>query len=550
MHWAAHALLMGALLGAMTLIKVHALFLIPALGVYAFCLAWSTHKVGFWPRFWVAKGAAALSVLAAVGVKYALGYALADTNGLYLFGSFYGNQAVGTSHHGLLKLLAPGFINLRGHLMSIAVLFGLPLAVLAHALISRALRTEAGAGLSQLYWYTFLMLGAALGMTVLYTASIADFAPREGVRLHMRYYSFAFPLLLMIAAGAFKQVPRAGSRVGAVLIALALGSASLVALIKIPTYFLGSVDGPDIAMLDLTAWPERALVALNLLILGLWVARSRAAGALYLFVYVPALAVFAYLNTAAFQARLVHPSPFDKAGMHVHQTIPADQRDQITVAGTGLAELMRTKFHIDAAGVTLLEMAENAPYELSHLPARKKWLLVVGPHALPPELKPSVLNAQFALVPIAANHAPIGTALLNQAELPELLTRIDGLADVEPWGRWSLGSQVVLHFAQALPQRLTVILKAQAYGPNAGMDFVARVGQAEQRFRIPTTPTEVFLRFDTDGAQRTLTIDVPQPVSPQQLGHSIDVRQLGIGLIDVEIGQAAAPAVSDSTAPR
>jgi phosphoglycerol transferase len=62
----------------------------------------------------------------------------------------------------------------------------------------------------------------------------------------------------------------------------------------------------------------------------------------------------------------------------------------------------------------------------------------------------------------------------------------------------------------------------------------------ELPFRLAATQQEVRLRFDTDGAQRTLTIDVPRPISPAELGQPNDARKLGIGISEIEIGTTRA----------
>jgi phosphoglycerol transferase len=46
---------------------------------------------------------------------------------------------------------------------------------------------------------------------------------------------------------------------------------------------------------------------------------------------------------------------------------------------------------------------------------------------------------------------------------------------------------------------------------------------------------EVAVPFETDGQQRTLTIEVPHPVSPADYGNRNDIRKLGIGLAEIEI---------------
>ncbi|HWJ94892.1 MAG TPA: glycosyltransferase family 39 protein, partial [Telluria sp.] len=194
-QWSAtrKALAGGVLLGVMSLVKVHALFLLPALCL--FLLFDSAGANGGWLR----RGLPAL-LLAAVlmlGVKFGVGYLFGGKAALTLFGNFYGAGASAASQRPLMEFVTPALVNLRGHLMAMAVLLPLPLAMLVHALASGGWRERP---YNRLYVYTLLMLGAALGMTVLYTASIARPDNNEALRLHVRYYSFVFPLLFMVAA--------------------------------------------------------------------------------------------------------------------------------------------------------------------------------------------------------------------------------------------------------------------------------------------------------------------------------------------------------------
>jgi hypothetical protein len=510
-RWTRQAVVSGLLLGLMSLVKVHALFLVPALAVF---MAWRA-----WPNKGAAAGAALLAASVAVGVKYAVGFALAGEQGLSLFGSFYGAQATNSASRALSMLLEPGFISLRGHLMAMALLFGLPMALLAQSLLSGDARREAGDKAAELHAYTFLMLGAAIAMTIVYTATIAHMGPRETVRLHMRYYDFAFPLLYIVAAAAIGAAPGQPRKILRWLVAAALTGAVMLAMLKIPTYFLGMVDGPEIASLDLRTAGARALAAVGTVAVLMWAMRLRAAPALYLFVLVPGLLWTYQARHAEFQAQVAHAGLFDKAGLAIRDHVPADERGDIRVVGTSLAELMRAQYHIDARGVTLQDIPENAPFELAHLPVRKKWLAVIGPHPLPAGLTPVLRTPELALVKIGASHRTIAAVPMNGAPTGSLLAGIEGMAGPEPWGRWSNAKEVVLRFKEPLPRRLNVVLVAQAYGPNDGQQFIARVGAAEQRFTIPTTASEVFLHFETDGKQDTLRIEVPQPTSPESQGH-------------------------------
>ena len=78
-----HALLAGAVLGLMSLVKVHALFLLPALCLYL-VYAHRARAAGAAGEPWLARGlgAALLAALAAAAVKLLLGWLLAGDAGL------------------------------------------------------------------------------------------------------------------------------------------------------------------------------------------------------------------------------------------------------------------------------------------------------------------------------------------------------------------------------------------------------------------------------------------------------------------------------------
>ncbi len=528
-------LLLGMVLGLMSLVKVHALFLLPAASLFLAASAWLGAHEQHDRRLRPALLAAALAPLVALGIKFGLGYLIAGEPALSLFGSFYANAAAGTRPRSLLELLAPAFINGRGHLMALTVLMSLPLALLLHAVVSRTACQQAGSALNRLQLFTFLMLGSAAGMTIAYTASIAPLGPLEVVRLHLRYYTFVFPLLLILVACAMERPAVSRPPLGW-LIALGLGTVLVFALVRLPNFSLNPVDGPELSGINLRLWTGWLVVGLDVLALGLWAWGSRLGAPLFLFGAMPVMLALGTLETNAYLAQLVPGWGPDHGGKFAHAHVPKHEHNQITVASTGAQEIMRAQFHIDAPDTAMLDLPPNSPIAEYQLPVRKKWLLVIGNHPLPPGLTPVKQTAEYALVqlPLDDSHT-IGSADMSKPFGNGLLSDAQGLSHAEQWGRWSDSKQVVLHFNEPLPRNVQVILTARAFDVNATLPFTMRIGAASTRFQLSPALQELGLRFVTDGKQRSLSIEVPQPISPADLGNPADPRKLGIGIADITI---------------
>jgi phosphoglycerol transferase len=528
--WAGQGAAAGLVLGLMSLIKVHALFLLPGVCLFLACAGQLRGEPA-----WLRRGiqSAVLAALLAVAVKFGLGWVLAGDAGLSLFGSFYSTTADTTARTSKLALLAPAFINGRGHLMGLAVLLPLPLAMLLHALVSRAARARLDAPMKSLLLFSFLMLGSAAGLTVLYTASIRAQGPDEILRLHLRYYSFVFPLLLMVAAAAVGK-PLSGARSRSAWVAAALVAAAILAAqVKLPLYRLSMIDGPELA--SAVGPTGQALAVLGLLVLLLWAVGSRLAAPLFLFAALPLAAASGLYNNAFYLAQLATSWAPEKAGRFAHATVPVAEHGRIAVVAETTQDVMRTQFQIDSPDVAPIELPKGAPIERYLIPARANWLLVVGKNPLPEGMTPVAATEDYALVKLSADFRLVGSARFSEPYGKGIVSGAEGLSHAEPWGRWSTAKHVVLHFSQPLPKQVRIGFKARAFNINATLPFTMRVGDEVKPFRVTEYEQELSLEFTTDGAQRSLDIEVPHPVSPHELGLSVDVRKLGIGLGAVEV---------------
>jgi len=536
----ARALGAGAVLGLMSLVKVHALFLMPAASLYLAVTAWMA-------RGELARGRAvgmallcgAAAPVLALAIKFGLGYLIAGEPALSLFGSFYNATAAGSAPRSRLDLIAPAMINGRGHLAALAILLALPLALLLHAVVSRDARRQASPALKRLQLFAFLMLGSAAGMTIAYTASINAQGPHEIFRLHLRYYSFVFPLLLVLAFTALRRPAGAERPRLGWLVAAALAAVLLFALSRLPGFSVNPVDGPEISSIKLDHWSGLLVVGLDLLVLGLWAAGNRLAAPLFVFAALPLMLTLGTLETNRFLAQLKPGWPSDHGARYARDHVPRAEHNDITVATTGLQEIMRAQFHIDVPDTAMLDLPVDAPIPEYQIPMRKKWLLVIGNHPLPPDVTRVKQGEGYVLARLSNKIGrPVGNVRLSHPWGSGVLAGAEGMSDAEDWGRWSDAKRVVLQFKDPLPKQARLILTAKAYGVNVTLPFTMQVGDQKKEFRLGPSPQEISLLFTTDGAQRSVVIEVPQPDSPADRG-STDTRKLGIGIDEITVADTA-----------
>lgn len=523
----------AVLLGLLALIKVHALFLMPGYAVFLAYASWTGRAdegAPHWLRraiMWIGLG-----IGTALAVRLAAGYLFAGANGLGLLGPMYVNQASANAP-GISRLLS-ALDNLRGHVLGLGLLSAVPLAALLLHVLSPSLRGKQGGKSSALFGYTVLMMAALLGVTAVFTAAVAGNGFESNARLHMRYYDFLLPLLL-IAAGSHisHAMPVLSWRRRATAALLPAALVVLAWRYLLPAFSPNYIDSP--ALYGYTSDPllYHVLAGCAMLALLLWVVNLRLGAQLFVFVFTPLLALVAGYQVNLVREPYKEPDVFIKAGLFARDYLTAAERAQLVLIGDDAANLFKARFMIDDTRVNLKVVPRGQA--IGELPAGARWLLVIGPYPAEPGTVSRVARRDFDLLERAPAGKPsYAIDFKNRDGNPDL--RMWGLSQHEDWGRWSAGDSVQIEYAHPLPRRMRVRFEAAAYGPNAGREFVFRIGGEERRVKITEAFNEFSVDFTTSGADRMLSIEVPQPTSPQQLGFSPDPRLLGIGFhwLDVD----------------
>lgn len=529
---ARNGLIVGALLGVMCLVKLHALFLVGGYCIYLL----ATGALGCGPArlhgTWQGIVAALLAFLV---VRLGLGYLIAGRQGLDLLGGFYAAQANGSFRHpDLGSLLHYGARSLFGHGLALVVLYAVPLACLFQLQRIPADNDAASGDRQRLMAFSLAMLSVLVAVTVYFTANVPDGNPLEALRrLHMRYYDFALPLLYLVAGAWIHDdtPPTRGHMLRHAAAVLVVGGLSILAAwYRFRGFAPNRIDAPELYGAVVDPHFFHVVSALGLGILAMWAISRRLGTILYAWIFVPVFALGASHLVAREAAQRRTPDTYDTAARTLRALLPL-QRSGVVIFGDDIFKLAQAQFQLDAADATIVPLQPGQPIDAGRSPVGSRWALVVGVHPM----QAVSLSAQdfggFALYRLPA---PFHIDFSSNS--PDL-GAVQGLSGVEGFGRWSDADEVVLHFTRPLPASASLRLTASAYGPNAGRPFAMTLGDETQTFTLTEQQQSIQLRFHNPRALDRLRIMVPAATSPLALGKSSDERRLGIALasLDVEV---------------
>jgi phosphoglycerol transferase len=520
----------GVLLSLSALIKPHALLIIPGFAVYIFMLG--RRKNSGWMLAALGNGVAFVGS-ALIG-KFAVSYLIAGKAGLTFFGSLYGGLAArATTAVEYVHLAALSAKSLAGHLLGICLLFGMPVALglytSAFSLCDDELTPQ-----RKLSLFTLLVFGNLVAVTAIFTASLANMlGTEEIVRLHARYYDFAFPLLYMIAGSQLAPYSMRGGRVWRMLWALPVGGVALYAVYTQLVPFLPNfVDSPEFRGFIANPKIYYLLSALSLLSLALWAFTARLGAGVFTYFFLPLAVLLTNLDVnRELRLRLI-ASPYENGAIFAHEYLSQDDRKRLVIAGSHTGELHLASVLLDTLQVVLLPVAENAAFDLSQMPPGKEWLLLVGDHPLSEDIACQIRGNGFVLARLGSTD----TVDFRKSVWPCVVSRIQGLYPAEPgWGTWSASDVVTLEFVRPLPQHFKLHLIAHAYASIIGQEVVARVGDSAIRFTLAASNEEKILEFNNPKRSKVITFDIPLPVSLKERRASGDERRLGVGFVVLRI---------------
>ncbi len=371
----------GALIGLASLIKPHALFLVPAIVLYMTYISRGRLSVVLWSK------SISVFLLALFITKLFIGYLFAGKAGITIFGASYGAAAASTAANmeRYLTLVGLTFKNLSGHIIVICTLFSLPLAFAFYrSLVSIFSRAEPSQQ-ERVCVYMFFVLGILILIVGLFTASIANTGPYESIdRLHMRYYSFCLPVFLIIVSSMISEKgAHQGKKLLSICVALPILGAIFYSLVtKLKIYQSYYVDAPDLAGFMANQVFFIIFCSLSFVSVVLWLYREHLGAKFYLFIYAPLMLITSsyYINDVLSQNRF--PDEYDRAAMVTKNILNQEQLSKLHMVGSNPGLMNLTLFQLDNRSITYAYIPVDSIYDIGE-PARDRcWILIIGNHSL------------------------------------------------------------------------------------------------------------------------------------------------------------------------
>lgn len=537
-------LFLGLILGLSALLKVHALFLTPAVLLYIYYLNKPVSKI-FTRKIALQLAAFLFGLLV---IKYGLSWVFTGRFSLSLFGA-YGDvisnatDVVSGASSGSISTLpsespfTPINILKREALHSLAVnvlpiflFFGTPIAIIAQSLINIKQGVR-----SQFFILTTLVVLCLVAIIQLFQWTMLAIGQGQ-VELYWRYYEFALTLLIIAPAvfiGIKITPPNSGLRtqqliVGGVVIffmvlAIWNGAGSFWINVKISKVIFYS------------------FAVGSILILATWIHKPMLGSRLYLFVLLPLsliasnIAMYKHLQ----DTRAIPNSSAIGAFIN-SQLTHEDLKKVLVVQDTQLTQTVPLIF-LKAPNLKIQTIGANdLTYDLKNVPKDRDWVILMGNHVLVGDALANthMQYLSFGEVTLFGGHGSIDINF-QQHEWPGVISEQKGLFNPpEPWGAWSIDRKVIFRFAKPLPRRFDLELTARAFGPNANKDIVVHVGGHSSKFQLPATFPKFEtrkIRIDNPNRLSEISIDIPNPISPMDLGFGDDGRDIGVGFSSMSV---------------
>ena len=475
--------LFGAVIGILSLIKVHALFLLPGAAVYIALMQARNEK---WSARPVVHSIAAL-VAVCFSVKLFGNWLFAGSSGVALFGGPYSAALQeGLQSFELPVLLWAFLYNLAGHIVVLGFIYGVPVLFALGLAVHQRSRENNGAykALYRLPVACLALLPPLVVMAAMFASLNAaasfdyDFSIGE---LQGRYFSFLFPGFILIMGYAIsleKNDVRQGMKErlwGLAPLACFLYAVGTslrgYSLLFIPHYPDACVlFSPDIPWLTLGM---QLLLALSAV---LWLFSRRAAALCFLFAFIPVY-IFGYcLDSHVIYRTYASGRTAIAQGAETARELLGDERNAVTIyARKNTKWAYVFLFYLEQKSDRVIEYESPDETDLERMVPGSKWAIILDAAHPPPD------SVTFAM-PLVITNDPKESTWIYRTE--DFSYSVDMADAARKWPVKSVeetDGEIVIRYRISLPPHYSLSLDAEAADGKTGAGYDILVGGTTHR---------------------------------------------------------------------
>ena len=531
----------GVYLALLSLVKPHALLLIPGIGTYLIFTQWGD-KAGRWVRL-IKEGATFLA--STLFIKFGLGLIFAGPAGLTLFGSSYSGTLSNTISSGTATTDAAavpgaldrsfgaslGFIFSQIGVQTLAVVFlgALPIAAAIRYLVRSKSALEKNKPLAD---FSFLILNTLVWMIIL-IAIFSNMTRLTGEdtanRIMLRYFEFLIPLLLITLVATAEK----GLNVKPAfrwLFAGVTGVLTIVASVYLTQpdattgaqrYHIQFVDSPMLkVLLDTNSqdgsgkqiyWLAIVVAVTTVVALLLWASNPKWGAVTWVAIFTPVLLILtnsAMISNYAWRSNYTMAS--DTAGEFVRDSIPGDEMQNLVIvapSNTNKSEQVAA-FHINNAAVRTTTVAEGGVYTAPVDDASIKWILALGDVTLGDQ---GYTVAQAGGVQLLRRDLGDIAILNNATHTGSLLGATMGLDRANAQGKCATSTSIQLNLNKQVLAPDQLRFGMTSTGAGSGQQYSIRIGETTQNVTLNTSqrPLNALLNATNSQATNQVVINLP-----------------------------------------
>jgi phosphoglycerol transferase len=520
--------LSGVVLGAASLIKPHGLMLIPIVVMAVVILKLSVREWCRWSTCLVAAGTVVGAALATVGF---LNYLLLGRFAFSL-GPTYAT-AVNKSTAGWP--IASILYVIGGHVALVLSLYALPVLVVLMAFFRGSVATRTLAeriSFKALLIFTVLTGCVLLITTSKFTVSVVGQSPFEQAnRVHVRYYFFVLPLLLVLFLTIYERLDWTKTWVKNIFLggstAMCVFAAYCI-LVLDRRYNMYFPDFPDGFWFNMIPNIGRRVVLVCTCGTLLAYAWRRMSPAVFLcaFGFVSLVGNF-YMSLYVIQPATVT----DRAAPVFEKIIGKDRLDAGTVFDTepGDGEAYRLLFDLPAA-YDLKLVTNQDPIAADMFPQGHEWALVTSSRQVKFPYSNDFIFGRYHLYLRGAK--PVGRETELVSSVPFLTGacaggQLIGFQQPEQWGVWSAEEAAKIVLPAEVRGSFRLILAGNILGNQKPQTLQVQIGDSLKSVTLGDEPAIFQLDFALPSPAQAIVFRGITPRSPLQLGLSNDFRVFG-----------------------